>query len=110
MTTPAPPPPLSLPAQPAGDIPDTFHTPPPSARLHNLLVTYPDTFNRAIRPRQMAVTEDSRVLFHPSGSMVQVGGGGGKGGDVDSVDPARPLVLPCACRCWRWLAVRFCRS
>lgn len=40
--------------------------------FRNTLVNFPNTHNRAIRARQLAVTEDSRFLFHPSGSSIQV--------------------------------------
>ena len=33
---------------------------------------YPGAFNRATRARQLAVSDDSSVLFYPSGSVVQV--------------------------------------
>lgn len=36
------------------------------------LVHYNETFNRASKPRQIAISDDGRVLFHPSGSAVQV--------------------------------------
>lgn len=39
---------------------------------HHLLVNYPNTFNKAATGRQMASTEDGRLLFHPSGTAVQV--------------------------------------
>ena len=39
------------------------------------LVHYPGAFNRATRARQLAVSDDSSVLFHPSGSVVQVRAG-----------------------------------
>ncbi|MEW5302760.1 MAG: hypothetical protein WDW36_005509 [Sanguina aurantia] len=42
------------------------------AQRHTLLVNYPNTFNRAIRARQMCCNEDGAVLFHPSGGVVQV--------------------------------------
>jgi DNA excision repair protein ERCC-8 len=35
------------------------------------LVHYNDTFNRASKPRQIAVSDDGYALFHPSGSAVQ---------------------------------------
>ena len=38
----------------------------------NELVHYNETFNRASKPRQIATSDDGRVLFHPSGSAVQV--------------------------------------
>ncbi|KXZ44195.1 hypothetical protein GPECTOR_71g556 [Gonium pectorale] len=37
---------------------------------HNKLVGYEGTYNRALRARQLAVTDDSRVVFYPSGSSV----------------------------------------
>lgn len=39
---------------------------------HNVLVNYADTVNSATRCRQLAVSDDSRVLFSPCGSGVQV--------------------------------------
>jgi hypothetical protein len=38
----------------------------------NQLVTYEGTHNRALRARQLAVTEDARAVFYPSGSSVGV--------------------------------------
>ncbi|KAG2501789.1 hypothetical protein HYH03_000289 [Edaphochlamys debaryana] len=38
----------------------------------NKLVGYEGTHNRALRARQLAVTEDARVVFYPSGSSVNV--------------------------------------
>lgn len=34
---------------------------------------YPGAYNRANRGRQLSVSGDASVLFHPSGSVVQVG-------------------------------------
>lgn len=39
---------------------------------HNKLVTFEGTYNRAIRGRQLAVTDDSRLVFYPSGSSIEV--------------------------------------
>ena len=36
------------------------------------LVHYNDTFNRASKPRQIAISDDGNAVFHPSGSAVQV--------------------------------------
>ena len=36
------------------------------------LVHYKDTFNRASKPRQIAISDDGHALFHSSGSAVQV--------------------------------------
>lgn len=38
----------------------------------HMLVNYPGAFNRSLRARQLSVSEDGRVLFHPSGSAVQM--------------------------------------
>lgn len=43
-----------------------------STPFRHLLVNYPSAFNRSLRARQLSVSEDSRMLFHPSGSAVQV--------------------------------------
>ncbi|KAG7667760.1 putative WD repeat-containing protein ATCSA-1 [Nannochloris sp. 'desiccata'] len=42
-----------------------------SSHRHEL-VHYNDTFNRASKPRQIAVSDDGNAVFHPSGSAVQV--------------------------------------
>ena len=39
---------------------------------NNMLVSYEGTHNRAIRARQVAVSDDSRVAFYPSGSSIEV--------------------------------------
>lgn len=38
----------------------------------NMLVNYASTWNRSMKARQMGVSSDSEVFFHPSGSVVQV--------------------------------------
>ncbi|KAK9822022.1 hypothetical protein WJX74_001472 [Apatococcus lobatus] len=38
----------------------------------NLLVNYRNTFNRANKARQIAASVDGNLVFHPSGSVVQV--------------------------------------
>lgn len=43
-----------------------------SVQHHHQLVHYPATHNRAVRARQLCTSDDGRVLFHPSGSIVQV--------------------------------------
>ena len=43
-----------------------------AAVSRNLLVNYPNTFNSANKARQIAVSDDSQLLFHPSGSVIQV--------------------------------------
>ena len=43
-----------------------------TAQHRHELVHYNESYNRASKPRQIAVSEDSKVLFHPSGSAVQV--------------------------------------
>jgi hypothetical protein len=45
---------------------------------HNALVNYAETHNRAIRGRQLACSEDGSLLFHPSGSIIQVRGRSGR--------------------------------
>ncbi len=40
---------------------------------HRQPAGYADTFNHASRARQLAVTQDGGVVFHPTGSSVQVG-------------------------------------
>ncbi|GAB4816816.1 hypothetical protein N2152v2_003862 [Parachlorella kessleri] len=50
----------------------------------HLLVNYPNAFNRSLRARQLSVADDSRMLFHPSGSAVQLF-------DVDTGRPLRVL-------------------
>lgn len=37
-----------------------------------MLVGYADTHNRAIRGRRCDMSDDGGVVFHPSGSVVQV--------------------------------------
>ncbi|EIE20903.1 WD40 repeat-like protein [Coccomyxa subellipsoidea C-169] len=37
----------------------------------NTLVNYPNTFNRAKKGRQIAVSADAHMVFHPSGSVIQ---------------------------------------
>lgn len=51
--------------------PDSSPTLP---RCRHQLVHYPGAFNRASRARQLAVSDDSSTLFHPSGSVVQASG------------------------------------
>lgn len=46
---------------------------------HNRLVNYSQTHNHAIRARQLAVGEEGLTVFHPSGSMIQVGRPWGRG-------------------------------
>lgn len=41
-------------------------------RFRNTLLNFTGTYNRAGRARQMAITEDSKTVFHPSGSAVQM--------------------------------------
>lgn len=43
-----------------------------SHHRHNLLVGYEGTHNRALRARQLAVTDDSRIVFYPTGSSINV--------------------------------------
>lgn len=43
-----------------------------ASNFRHELVHYNDTFNRASKPRQIVVSDDGNVLFHPSGSAVQV--------------------------------------
>ncbi|PRW58966.1 DNA excision repair ERCC-8-like isoform B [Chlorella sorokiniana] len=43
-----------------------------AATYKHRLVHYPGAFNRASRARQLAVSDDSSTLFHPSGSVVQM--------------------------------------
>ncbi|GMH38513.1 hypothetical protein BSKO_06397 [Bryopsis sp. KO-2023] len=38
----------------------------------NMLVNYSGTYNRSMKARQLAVSSDSELIFHPSGSVVQV--------------------------------------
>jgi hypothetical protein len=48
---------------------------PPTAThdpCRHQLVHYPGAFNRAVQSRQLAVSDDGSLLFHPSGSVVQV--------------------------------------
>ncbi|KAI7842161.1 hypothetical protein COHA_004184 [Chlorella ohadii] len=47
-----------------------------AATYKHRLVHYPGAFNRASRARQLAVSDDSSTLFHPSGSVVQASGAG----------------------------------
>ncbi|EFJ43451.1 hypothetical protein VOLCADRAFT_65806, partial [Volvox carteri f. nagariensis] len=39
---------------------------------YNKLVGYEGTYNRALRARQVAVTDDARVVFYPTGTSVNV--------------------------------------
>ncbi len=50
-------------------IPPPTHSPPTHNR--HLLVHYPATYNRALKARQLATSDDHGLLFHPSGSVVQ---------------------------------------
>ncbi|KAI3438903.1 hypothetical protein D9Q98_001318 [Chlorella vulgaris] len=43
-----------------------------AASHRHQLVHYPGAFNRAVQARQLAVSDDGSLLFHPSGSVVQV--------------------------------------
>lgn len=43
-----------------------------SSNYCNKLVNYPKAFNRAIKPRQLSISDCSQALFHPSGSSIQV--------------------------------------
>ncbi|CAL8467874.1 g7412 [Coccomyxa elongata] len=38
----------------------------------NALVNYPNTFNRAKKGRQISVSADAPLVFHPSGSVIQM--------------------------------------
>ncbi|KAK9791163.1 hypothetical protein WJX73_000510 [Symbiochloris irregularis] len=57
----------------------------------NMLINFANTFNRATKPRQMATAQESDVLYHPSGSVIQmlrIGGGDELGilrGHMDTV-------------------------
>ncbi|GLI69959.1 hypothetical protein VaNZ11_014704, partial [Volvox africanus] len=39
---------------------------------YNKLIGYEGTYNRALRGRQLAVTDDGRIVFYPSGTSVNV--------------------------------------
>lgn len=39
----------------------------------NMLVNYSGTWNRSMKGRQVGLSSDSELFFHPSGSVVQVG-------------------------------------
>lgn len=41
-------------------------------RRRHELIHYNNTYNRANKPRQLGISDDGEVLFHPSGSAVQV--------------------------------------
>lgn len=43
-----------------------------ATHLHSQIVNYPHARNRARKARQCALTDDSRILFFPSGNGVQV--------------------------------------
>ncbi len=43
-----------------------------SHHRNNRLVGYEGTHNRALRARQLAVTDDSRIVFYPTGSSINV--------------------------------------
>lgn len=54
---------------------------------------YPGAFNRASRARQLAVSDDSSTLFHPSGSVVQASGAGAA--DVWACPAGKAFLLLC---------------
>jgi DNA excision repair protein ERCC-8 len=43
-----------------------------AASHRNMLVNYPNAFNRASKPRQISVAEGGDAVFHPSGSALQI--------------------------------------
>ena len=43
-----------------------------AASRRHLLVHFAGAYNRASKARQLAVSDDSSTLFHPSGSVIQV--------------------------------------